>query len=81
MTVRLDGNLIRLEGPCRVEEAEVLVGLLQAEVRAVDVSRCQALHSAVAQVLLAFAPPLIGEPDDPFLRDLLLPALGTQGCG
>ena len=80
MTVRLDANVVRLEGPCRVEEAEVIVGLLQAEERMVDLSRCQSLHGALVQALLAFSPPLVGEPEDRFLRDLLLPALRRQGA-
>ncbi|RAK57547.1 hypothetical protein [Phenylobacterium deserti] len=78
MTVRLDGEIVRLEGPCRVEEAETLVALLQAGERGVDLSRCQSVHGAVVQVLVAFAPRLVGEPDDQFLRDLLLPALRGQ---
>lgn len=77
MTVRLDGDLIRLEGACRLEEAEILVGLLQqAGGRAVDLSQARQLHAAVAQVLLALAPPCTALPDEPFLRDLLAPAVG-----
>ncbi|MDP3173217.1 MAG: hypothetical protein Q8M88_02135 [Phenylobacterium sp.] len=76
MSVRLDGDVIRLEGACRVEEAETLVGLLQAQAtRAVDLSQCRHLHGAVVQVLLAFAPPILGEAPEPFIRDLLAPAV------
>lgn len=75
MTVRRDEDIAWLEGACRVEEAEQLVGLLGAGVLTVDVSRCQGLHAAVAQVLLAWRPDLRGTPEDPFLRDHLLPAL------
>ncbi|MCR5874533.1 hypothetical protein LRS10_10350 [Phenylobacterium sp. J426] len=60
MTVRREGDVVWLEGACRVEEAETVVGLLGAGMRTVDLSRCQALHAAVAQVLLAFRPALRG---------------------
>lgn len=80
MTVRREGDVVWLEGACRVEEAETVVGLLGAGMRTVDLSRCQALHAAVAQVLLAFRPALRGAPEDLFLREHLLPAL-TEGGG
>ena len=79
MTVRLDGETIRLEGSCRVEEAETLTVLLQARVRPVDLAACEALHGAVAQVLLAFAPPLSGGDGDGFLARHLAPALAGRG--
>jgi hypothetical protein len=75
VTVRLDGDTIRLEGACRVEEAEPLTALLQTGVRPVDLSACESLHAAVAQVLLAFAPPLSGAQGDGFLARHLAPAL------
>lgn len=81
MTTRLDGDVIRLEGACRVEEAEVLAGLLGAGGRAVDVTACESMHAAVAQALLAFRPPLRGAPPDPFLRERLLPALQLGAAG
>ena len=76
MTVVLEGGVIRLHGDCRVEEAETLLQLLQADAgRAVDVSACRHLHGAVVQVLLELSPPIQGAPDDPFVRDMLLPNL------
>lgn len=77
MSVRLDGEVIRLEGVCPLEEAEVLVRLLQqAPGRAVDLSGARQLHAAVVQALLALAPPCAAaSPEEPFLRDLLAPAL------
>lgn len=74
MSVRLDGDVIRLEGDCHVEQAEALVRLLQEDrERQVDLSACRQLHSALAQVLLAFGSAVGGNPDDPFLRELVLP--------
>jgi len=40
-----------------------------------DLSMCEGLHAAVVQAILAFRPTIVGVPDDPFLRDRLLPAL------
>lgn len=76
MTVRCEGDTVWLEGVCRVEEAEVLAGRLAAGVARVDLSRCTGLHAAVAQALLAWRPALAGAPEDPFLNEYLLPALG-----
>lgn len=76
MTVTLDGETIRLQGHCRLEEAEPLASLLQATPGlTVDLGACEGLHAAVAQALLAFAPMVTGIPPDPFLRNLLLPLL------
>jgi hypothetical protein len=71
MTVRDDGDVIRLEGACRVEEAEALTALLQAGLRPVDLALCREAHSAVLQVLLAFRPPILREPGAEPLRALL----------
>ncbi|KAA2236273.1 hypothetical protein [Salinarimonas soli] len=76
MTVRLDGQLVRLEGACPVEDAEVLLRLLLASPEAaVDWRACESLHGAVAQVLLASGAPLQGPPASPFLRQWVEPAL------
>jgi hypothetical protein len=76
MTVRLDGNAIRLEGRCHVEDAEPLLALLQAEPgRMVDCSRSESLHTAVVQVLIALAPTVMGESADGVLRQWVMPAL------
>jgi hypothetical protein len=79
MSVAQEGSILYLEGPCRVEDAETLTALLQRMPGStVDLTRCQGLHAAVVQAILAFAPPLTGEPAEPFLRDLLLPALAGE---
>jgi hypothetical protein len=78
MTVRVDDDgAIRLEGACRVEEAETLTALLRAGRGPVDLSACESLHAAVVQALLAFAPALRGAPSNGFLRDHLVPALAA----
>jgi len=76
MSVRWDGELIRLEGRCRIEEAETLLALLLEDGgRRVDLSGCGAMHSAVVQILIAARPSLVGTPDDPFLCAHVLPLL------
>jgi hypothetical protein len=82
MSVRLDGTAIRLEGACRVEDAEPLLLLLQEEAgRVVDLSGAGALHAAVVQVLLALRPPLAGPPADPFTARWLAPLLAGPPPG
>jgi len=81
--VSRDGSIIRLEGLCRVEDAEPLTVMLQAvSDSTVDLSACKGLHAAVVQAILAFRPNIAGVPDEPFLRDLLAPALiGARSAG
>ncbi len=84
MTILLDDTIIRLQGLCRVEEAETLTALLQSNPgAALDVSACTGLHAAVLQVMLAFGPAVVGESDDTFLRSLLpsLTARPAAGAG
>jgi len=76
MSVRLDGNIVFLEGACRVEDAEPLLGLLQAgRGRAVNLTDAEHLHAAVLQVLMALRPTIQGTAGDVFLRDWIAPAL------
>lgn len=79
MTVRTAGaELIVLEGKCPSEEAEMLLQRLLAVPEAVvDLQRCESLHAAVIQVLLAAKPTLQLPPTDTevgsWLRSVLLP--------
>ena len=76
MSVRLDGNVIILEGQCRVEDAEPLLGWLQTDRgRTVDLTDAEHLHAAVLQVLMALQPAVRGTARDAFLRDWITPAL------
>lgn len=76
MSVRLDGDVILLEGECRVEDAEPLLGWLQANrERIVDLTNAEHLHSSVLQVLMALQPSMKGTPRDAYLRDWIFPAL------
>ncbi len=80
MSVRLDGNVILLEGPCRVEDAEPLLRWLQADPgRTIDLTDAEHLHAAVLQILMALRPALKGRAKDAFLRDWITPALSAAG--
>jgi hypothetical protein len=61
----VDAHLIAVEGACRTEEAEILLQrLLAAPSATVDLQRCESLHAAVIQVLLAAEPTLQLPPAD-----------------
>lgn len=76
MSVRLDQDIVYLEGSCPVGDAEPLLSALQsAAVLVVDLAAATRLHLAVVQLLLAARPAVRGVPADPFLRDHILPRL------
>ncbi|WP_262030998.1 hypothetical protein [Microvirga sp. Mcv34] len=76
MSVRLDGDVIWLEGQCRVEDAEPLLAWLQANRnRIVDLTNAEHLHGAVFQILMALKPAIRGEGTNAFLKDWLAPIL------
>ena len=77
MSVRRDGDIIRLEGECHVNDAEALTALLDGDLAAatVDLSQCLRLHGAVLQALLVFGPPVTGQPAYAFLAQWIHPAL------
>ncbi len=82
MSVRLDGDIIRLEGRCGVEEAERFLVLLQeAPGRRVDLAGVETLHTALVQIIMALRPQLIGECGDVFVREWILPPLATSSAG
>lgn len=68
MSVRLDGDLVRLEGDCHLEDAESLTGLLASGGRTVSLDGCRRLHGAVLQALLTLRPRTTGRLDDPQLE-------------
>jgi len=74
MTVRIEGQVVFLEGDCHVEQAETLLQALRAAPgRTVDLSGCRHLHGALAQVLLSLRPRVSGDPPDIFLRRFVAP--------
>jgi hypothetical protein len=80
MTVALHGDTIVLSGACGVEEAELLFTLIQGNPQAaVDLSEVGQVHTALWQVLLWLAPPLVEQPRDPFIRDWLMPNISGAG--
>jgi hypothetical protein len=76
MSVRFDGDRVRLEGDCPVEDAEALLQLLQNHPScAIDLADCGRLHMAVMQVLLAAGRQVMGTPANAFAREWLIPQL------
>ncbi|KAB1072587.1 hypothetical protein [Methylobacterium planeticum] len=70
MSVRrvVDGSadIVVLEGPCPVEDAETLAAfLLESPTSPVDLSACARMHTAVLQVLLRLQPMRRGTCGDP----------------
>lgn len=82
MSIVRDGDLVRLEGVCRVEDAEPLTVMLQTGPQlALDLSACEGLHTAVVQTLLAFAPEIrVGPPPGGFVAQHLLAALTASAA-
>lgn len=79
MPVNFEEDRVRLEGHCGVEEAEPLLeGLQKNPEGVVDMAECTHLHTALFQVLWAWAPPVEGEPPDPFLCAHIGPLLGPS---
>ncbi|MBO9544611.1 hypothetical protein [Caulobacter sp.] len=77
MSISAVGDVIYLQGPCRVEDAETLVALLQKSRKVtLDVSTCESLHAAVVQAILAFEGQIVGAPTNGFLGEFVVPALG-----
>ena len=73
MTVKSKEGRIVLEGRCRVEDAESLLGALQRfPDSVVDVAAAESLHTAVVQILLAVKPRLEGTAKHPFLAQFVL---------
>ena len=69
MSVRVEADLVRLEGDCPAADAERLCAALSGPTpRVVDVSGALTVHGAVVQALLALAPEVRGAFSDPFLR-------------
>lgn len=74
MTVQRGDGAIRLIGDCPVEDADSLLALLidNPEI-SVDVSASGRLHTAVAQVLLAARPEIVGQSSNIFAARWVMP--------
>lgn len=74
MPITYGDGLASLAGACTIEEAEPLLEWLRVTPEsALDMSQCEAVHSAVAQLLLALAPRIAAPPPDPLLAAALAP--------
>jgi hypothetical protein len=78
MTISRNDEVIRLEGRCRLQEAETLLELVLANPGLhVDLSECTGMHAAVAQILIGSRAQVLGKPANPFLAERLLPHLNA----
>ena len=76
MIVPLADGTISLEGSCPVEDSATLhERLIENPQTTVDWSKCDSMHAAVFQVLLAVRPPMRGTPAGNFVRVHLSPLL------
>jgi hypothetical protein len=79
MSVQLDEGKISLRDNCSVEDAELLLTLLQNHPGCpVDIGDATNLHAAVLQILLAFRRELIGHARDSFLQKWIIPVLSDR---
>jgi len=78
MTIRYLKKYAALEGCVSVDDAQTLADWLRHQATpAVHLGRCEHVHGAVLQVLLAFRPRLRAQPPDPWLAGVL----GVQAPG
>lgn len=74
MPVHALKTVLKLEGHADAEAAETVLAWLREHPRGVvDLSRCDGLHTALLQTLLALRPTLRGQPREPGLAALLGP--------
>ena len=72
MTIRYLKKHAALEASVSVDDADTLTQwLLQQPAPAVHLGKCEHLHGAVLQVLLALRPKLVAAPADPLLAAVL----------
>ncbi len=73
--IERQGDIIRLEGVCSVEDAEALLRQIQQGAVALEWGGCTSLHTACLQVILAAGIGLQGTPADDKLARWLAPLL------
>lgn len=72
MAIRYLKKHAALEGVVTVEDAEGLMQWLRGQTRpAVHLGRCEHLHAAALQVLMALGPRVVAAPADPWLAAAL----------
>ncbi len=80
MPVTYKKTVVVLESVCTVEEAESLLGWLQEHPKGkVNLKKCEHLHAALLQVLMATGAHVSAWPEDPGLRVWMETALAGKG--
>lgn len=81
MPIRYEGDAVRMEGVCAIEEVDGLLAFLERTPSAtVSLEACEHLHTAVLQALLAYDVKLVGEVYEPFLWKWVAPLLGRAAA-
>ena len=76
MSIRYLKKYAALDGNISVEDAETLAQWLQKQpAPAVHLNKCEHLHGAALQVLLALRPQVKAPPPDPWLAQVLASAV------
>jgi len=79
MPIAIEGDLVRLEGVCPVEDAMPLIEFLRQESSPrLDLSQCTYLHTALWQLLSLGPAKLEAPPSDPFLARWLVPFMAAR---
>ncbi len=78
MPVKRRKTSVALVGVCGPEEAEHLQAALLANPGvAIDIAKCEYLHSAILQVLMASGRSIKGKPQDKTLAQCIAAAIGS----
>ena len=79
MPIRFEKTMAVLEGGCAGEEAERLLDWLKGRKRPrVDLGRCEHLHTAVLQLLIAAKPAVVAWPEDAEWRRWVVAAFPAE---
>ena len=82
MAVVVEGRTVYLRTPSRVEDAEAVLAILDADPTCiVELGECGPLHTAVVQILIALQPTLSDASADPFLERWLFPDMRRGAPG
>ncbi|ESQ92629.1 hypothetical protein [Asticcacaulis benevestitus] len=80
MPLVFEGNVIRFDGHCTVEEALTLAQAL-VDIKDVEIvlSSCESMHTALLQTLIAGQPKITGVPQSKDLASLIRTLVRSEG--
>ncbi len=78
MPVTYQENAVVVEGTCSLEDVEKLLEWFEVHPKGtLNLKQCKHFHSAILQVFMIIRPEITELPDDPYLRDWVVPAMTT----